>query len=136
LESATLAGERKTDPLVSEVRDVLSDRIRPVAQLWAVGYAADWSKTAPGLLLSRLPDEWQRRLISIRTFGIWADVDAKSVTLNAAARCDNAKTAEQLLNWLAKRGNSKNPPTLARDDNWLSIQSKTDLDSFRGMLAP
>jgi hypothetical protein len=136
LEKAVVPGENSPDPLVPEVRAVLSERIRPVGQLWIVGHAADWSKTAAALLLGRMPEGWQRQLVAIRTFGIWAVIADKTVTLNAAARCDNEKAVERLEKWLASRGSDKRAPTLAPDGNWLSLQLRTDTDSFRGLLAP
>jgi hypothetical protein len=136
LEKAAIPGEGSPDPLAPEVRAVLSERVRPVGQLWVVGHAADWNKTAAGLLLGRLPEEWPQRLAAARTFGIWAVIADKTVTLNAAARCDNEKTVERLEKWLASRANAKSSPTLARDGNWLSLQMRTDADAFRGLLAP
>jgi hypothetical protein len=135
LETAIVPGEHARDPLVPEVRAVLSERVRPVGQLWIVGHAADWSKTASALLLGRMPAETQKQLFAIRTFGIWAVLEDKTVTLNAAARCDNEKAVERLEKWLASR-DGKISPILARDGNWLSLQMRMNADSFRGLLAP
>jgi hypothetical protein len=135
LEKANVTSSSPPDALVPEVRDVLSTRVRPYAQLWVVGHASDWTKTAASLLLSRLPPEWQERLVTAHTFGIWAAVDGKTVTLNAAARCADDTAAEKLEKWLAERG-GKNAPRFARDDSWLSLQRKMDADAFRGLFAP
>jgi hypothetical protein len=135
LEKANVPSEDRPDSLVPEVREVLRTRVRPYAQLWVVGHAGDWTKTAASLLLARLPPEWQERLVAVRTFGIWAAVDGKSVTVNAAARCEDDKAAEKLEKWLSERG-GKNAPRCARDGNWLSLQRTTDADAFRGLFAP
>jgi hypothetical protein len=136
LEMAKLPGDGKPDALVPEVQELLSERVRPLAQLWVVGHAADWTKSAASLLLARLPAEWQERLVPVRTFGIWTAIEDKRLTLNAAARCDDAKASERLEKWLANRANAKYSPRLAVDGNWLSLQMSTDADGFRNLLAP
>jgi hypothetical protein len=136
LEKARVPGEGTADSLAPEVRDLLTERIRPVAQLWLVGHATDWTASAASLLLARLPAEWQERLAPVRTFGIWAMVDDKSVTLNAAAQCDDAKATERLEKWLTGRANAKNPPHMAQDGNWMSLQMTSGTDAFRGLFAP
>jgi hypothetical protein len=135
LEKANVPGEGKPDALAPEVREVLNTRVRPLAQLWVVGHSTDWTKTAASLLLSRLPAEWQERLVAAHTFAIWTAVDGKTVTLNAVARCDDDRAAEKLENWLADRG-GKNAPRFARDGNWLSLQRSMDADAFRSLFAP
>jgi hypothetical protein len=133
---ANIPGGSTADSLTPEVRTVLSERVRPVGPLWIVGNVADWNKTAAGLLLARLPEGWQQQLAAVRTFGIWAVIADKTLTLNAAMRCDNDKTVERLERWLMSRADGKNSPKLARDGNWLSLQMRTDPDTFRGLLAP
>jgi hypothetical protein len=136
LENACLPGKQTAGSLDPDVRAVLRERVGPRAPLWAAGHAADWNKSAAGLFLSRLPDEWQQRLAAVRSFGVWATPDEQRVTLNAAARCSNETDASRLEKWLAGRGDAKKPPTLVRDGDWVSLQMRTDVDAFRGLLAP
>jgi hypothetical protein len=136
LEQAAVPGESGPDPLVPEVRGLLTERMRPVAQLWIAGYSADWGKTAVGLALGRLPEAWQKQLSAVRAFGVWVVTGDKSVTLNAAARCDDEKSAERLAKWSASRKTEKNPATIVHDDKWLSVQMRSDIDSIRELLAP
>jgi hypothetical protein len=136
LEKAVLPRDGSPDPLVPEVRAVLKERIPPGTQLWVAGHCADWSKNAGVVLLSRLPADWQNQLVTIRTFGIGTVLADKAVTLNAAARCDDAKAAERFDKWLVGKAGDKHPPTIAREDNWLSLQLRTDTDALPGLLAP
>jgi hypothetical protein len=136
LEKATVPGQGSPDPLTPEVREVLSQRVGPAGQLWAAGHSANWTRSAGTLLLSGLPGEWQQRLVTVHTFGIWAVATDKSVTLNAAARCGDARAAEALEKWLATRTAGKDAPNLARDGEWLSVQVRTGSDGFPSLLAP
>lgn len=136
LEKAADGCQGTPDPLTPEVREVLSERVRPVGQLWVAGNSADWTKSAGALLLSGLPAEWQKQLAPVRTFGIWAVSADKAVTLNAAARCGDAAAAAVLEKWLAVRTAGKNAPTVVREGEWLSVQSRAEADAFRGLPAP
>ncbi len=136
LEKANVPGEGRGEPLLPEVRDVLRKRIGPVGPLWAAGQVGDWGKTAAGLALLRLPEEWQRRVGTVHTFALWAVPEDKSVTVNAAARCNDDKAAAALKKWLAGRAKNSDALTLSLDGAWLSAQYRADPDAFRGVFAP
>jgi hypothetical protein len=136
LEKANMPAEGKGEPLTPEVRDVLRKRIGPVGPLWAAGHVGDWGKTAAGLALLRLPEEWQRRIGTVHAFGVWAVPEVKSVTVNAAARCNDEKSAAALKKWLAGRAKNADALTLSQDGNWLSAQYRADADAVRGLFAP
>jgi hypothetical protein len=136
LEKAAVPGDVLRDALVPEVRGLLNERMRPVGQLWIAGYAPDWRKSAAGLALGQLPEAWRKPLATVRAFGVWTVAADNSVTLNAVAGCESDKSAEQLEKWLASRKTDKYAPTFARDDKWLSVQLRTDMDSFRGLFTP
>jgi hypothetical protein len=136
IETAKIPTDSSPDPLVPEVRAVLNERIRPVGQLWIAGYSPDWTKTvAGGILLGRMPEALQKQFAAVRTIGVWTVSQEKTLELNTAMRCDNEKSAERIEKWFASRKSDKYQPALVRDGNWLSLQVRTDIDSFRSLLA-
>jgi hypothetical protein len=136
LEKALPPGKNSPSPLDDETAALLNTRIGPVAQLWAVGHVADWSKSLAGLLIGRTPGEWPALLASVRAFAVGLVGAENAVTLNASLRCDNDKSAERLETRVATRTAGKNAPTLALEGSWLSLQLRTEPDAFRALLAP
>jgi hypothetical protein len=115
------------DHLPREVQKVL-ERVGPGNPLWVAGHIADWDKVEWTNLLPRLKKEDLARWTAVRTFAAWLQGD-RGVTVSAAIRCRDADAAGSLGAYFADGG-----WTTAREDDWLSLQWKTDLEEFRKAL--
>jgi hypothetical protein len=126
-----LTPRRNIDHLPRAVQKVLEERVGPVGPLWLAGHIAAWEKIPWPTLLPGLKKEDLERWTSVRTFAVWLQAE-KEIKVSAAIQCRDAGAAHALETYFTD-GN-KGWKT-AREEAWLSLQWKTDLDGLRQGLA-
>ncbi len=120
--------------LVPELRPILRERMRPAGPVWAAGHARDWANTSAAFLLERLGKEDQARVRSVRTFGLWLQ-PGREVTVNAVFRCADAAAARALGEYSRSRWGKGTSLKAVADEDWLTLQLRTDAASAAKALA-
>jgi hypothetical protein len=120
--------------LVPELRPILRERMRPAGPLWAAGHARDWADTAAAPLLERLGQEDRARVRSVRTFGLWLQ-PGREVTVNAVFRCGDPAAARALEQYVQSRWGKGTNLKAVPDEDWLTLQLRTDAAALAKALA-
>src|SRR5262249_52984627 len=116
------AGRRGLAHLPERLREVLEQRIDPVAPLWAAAAPDDWRESAVGALVP-LPKEDRDRLAGLRAAAVWVlPGDPQKSLLKAVLRCRDGADGRAVQGYLADRG-----LTTDREDAWLSLKRTVDL---------
>jgi hypothetical protein len=122
------------DRIDGEITGLLKERMKPAGPLWVVGHARDWSETAAGVLLLRLEKEDRDRLLKVRTVAAWVE-PGQTVKVHAAFHCADAASAVALERFFTGPDPAARPDLKAfPDEDWLTLQWKTDLDTLRQKL--
>jgi hypothetical protein len=125
-----IAPRKNIDHLPRAVQKVLEERVGGVGPLWLAGHVADWNKAEWPNLLPRLKKEDLERWSAVRTFAVWLQCE-EGVQVSAAIQCRDADAAHALEAFFTGGDKWKS----AREEDWLSLQWKTDLDGLRQGLA-
>jgi hypothetical protein len=134
LEAVPLRPRDDLGALVPELRPILRERMRPAGPVWAAGHARDWANTAAAPLLERLSKDDRARVRSVQTFGVWLQ-PGREVTVNAVCRCADATAARALDQYVQSRwGKAANLKAVA-DEDWLTVQLRTDAAAVAKALA-
>jgi hypothetical protein len=95
------------DNLNGDLAELLRHTVDPSGPVWLAGASDDWSRTAAGVLLGRLPPPAREALGGVRKFGVWVragDPAADApVNLHAELRCRDEAAARDAGTWLLGR---------------------------------
>ena len=113
--------------LPAEVRALLENRLQSAGPAWAVGYAADWRKTAAAAFLT---EKDAAVLAHVHGFAIQLQTE-QPTTLLASVQCDNADAAQALeKRVLAAKPAPDADWKAAREGPWLTLQLRGDPSAF------
>ncbi len=127
------------DNLAPDLADVLfkNKDIDLSSPVWLAGASDDWSKTAAGFLLGRLPPPARDALGGVRKFAVWVrpgDPAADApVTLHAELRCRDEAAARDAGAWLLGRPLwIQTPDTNVKVEGpWVTYQRRLPLKELR-----
>ena len=122
--------------LSASLQTILRERLNVPVAVWAVAASEQWDKTVVTQLLANLPERDRDILLSVRTHGIWLELN-EDVVVNAAAECGNAATAAQLGAYLEVWAKPlfERVRTVA-DGVWVAGQAHTTAASLQQALDP
>jgi hypothetical protein len=130
LETVPTTPRSGLEHLPADVREVLTERVDPAAPpFWIVGHVDDaLQRYAKGLFARVKPEDYER-LMSIRTFAAWVQME-KQVVTQAVFRCGEPAAARGLEQWFVGPDPAVNGAVKAAcEDVWLTLQYKTDVES-------
>jgi hypothetical protein len=120
--------------LTAEVRTALTERrLGPGGPLWAVGHSRNWADTAAFALFPRLKEDDRKRFQAAQTVAAQVQLEPE-VRVQAAFHCTEEAAARGLDRYFRDPGRAGPQLTTVRDDTWLTLQLKTDLDAVRRAL--
>jgi hypothetical protein len=134
LEAVPLRPRDDLGALVPELRPILRERMRPAGPVWVAGHARDWADTAAAPLLDRLGKDDRARVRSMQTFGVWLQ-PGREVTANAVFRCADAAAARGLNEYIQSRWGKTTNLKAVVDEDWLTLQLRTDAATVAKALA-
>lgn len=111
--------------LPAEVRSLLEERLDAAGPAWAVGYAADWRKTAAALLLGGLAEKDADLIGHVHGFAVQLHAERPPKAL-ASIQCDDADAARTLETHLLAAKPADADWKTAREGAWLTLQLRGD----------
>ncbi len=127
LESLPLRPVEDLRQFSEEIRIVLKQRREPAAPAWIAGHSRDWNKTSAAKILNRMKKENQRKLTSLRSFGIWLVPD-ESLAVKGVFACKDEAGARELEKYFRSLHGPDANFTTALDGAWLTLQFHTSCD--------
>ncbi len=121
--------------LPAEVQVLLKERMEPVAPVWVVGHARDWSETLAGPFLEKLGNAPGAGKSSLQSFAAWVQPGPPPM-VKVVLRGDSDAAAEHLEKALHKLAGSEDPSWKSvREGPWLTAQFRCDWTGLHQKLA-
>jgi hypothetical protein len=122
------------EQLPEKLRAVLRERREEGSPVWLAGHVENWAKSPARLLLGKRKKEETDRLMSVRTFAVFVQLE-RGLTLKAAVCCTDPEAARALGDFLHAPARAANLSLkTALDGPWLSVQVQTDLEALPKLL--
>jgi len=121
--------------LPHELRSLLEQQLDPAAkkapiQLWTAGHVDSWEELAVRPILPFFLKESWPTLSSIRTLGVWAQLN-EDADLQGACQCADPQAAETLREFLQPKEHAKGLITLLPKSNPLAMELTRSLKATR-----